>query len=197
MELPHETIEKKARHFIRWNPTIEMRLAQLNEMANFAGHFNPEWKTENMIVKATDLFAALEKEGAQYLVMGGFAAIIYGVPRLTIDVDLFIEGSDENISQVIDALIALGSEQAKVFKSLNSTIVTFIEFDDLPVKTDIMVKVPGVKWDNAWANRTQQIYQDQPFTSISREDLITAKRAAGRPQDLEDVRALEIAADKK
>lgn len=191
MELPHETIEKKALHFVRWNPTAEMRLIQLNEMANFANHFNPQWKIENMILKATNLFAALEKEEAKYLVIGGLAAIMYGVPRSTLDVALFIEGSDENIGRVIDALIALGSEQAQIFKTLNSTIVTFIEFDDLPVKTDIMVKVPGIEWESAWQNRVLQHYQDQPFTGIARSDLIAAKRAAGRPQDLEDVRALE------
>ena len=78
---------------------------------------------------------------------------------------------------------------------VESTIVTLIEFDDLPLKTDLMVKVPGLVWENAWQNRRRQAYQDQPFYVISRADLIIAKRAAGRWQDLEDIKALEATSD--
>jgi len=195
MVLAHETIEHKARHFIRWHPTLAARLAALNAMADWASHFNPQWKVANMIENVTTLFALLEKHGARYLVMGGFAAIIYGVPRFTNDVDLFIEGTDENIEKVISALIEFGSAQAEVFKTLNSTIVTFIEFDDSSVKTDIMVQAPGLIWETAWANRQEKSYQGQTFYAISRADLIAAKRAAGRWQDLEDVKALEATHD--
>ena len=82
MILEHETIERKAHHFTHWYSTTEMRLDQLNEMANFAAHFNPQWKVGNMITNATNLFTLLEQHQVRYLVMGGFAAVIYGVPRL-------------------------------------------------------------------------------------------------------------------
>lgn len=58
-----------------------------------------------------------------------------------------------------------------------------------------MVDVPGLAWAWAWANQVQQSYQGQPFTSISRADLITAKLAARCPLDLEVVRALEAISD--
>ncbi|MBV7329931.1 hypothetical protein KFU94_17145 [Chloroflexi bacterium TSY] len=195
MELEHETIERKARHFVRWYQTTEQRLTQLNEIGNWAAHFNPQWKVKNMIHNAKDIFAALGRQNAGYLVMGGFAAIMYGVPRFTNDVVLFIEGTDKNIERVVNAFIELGSSQAQIFKTMNSTIVTFIEFDDLPIKTDVMVKVPGLEWESAWQNRVEQCYQEQPFFAMSRADLITAKRTAGRWQDLEDVKALEAVSD--
>lgn len=93
-----ETIESAARHFVRWHPTAETRLQQLEEMANFAGHFNPQWKTTNMVSNATNLFAALERDGVRYLVIGGFAANIYGVPRFTYDVDIYVENKPDNIT---------------------------------------------------------------------------------------------------
>jgi hypothetical protein len=37
-----------------------------------------------------------------------------------------------------------------------------------------------------------RLYQDQPFFVLAKPDLIAAKRAAGRPVDLEDVRILEL-----
>lgn len=40
-------------------------------------------------------------------------------------------------------------------------------------------------------------YEGQSFYVVSRGDLIASKRAAGRPRDLEDVRALESGDAKK
>ena len=188
---PSETIERKARHFVRWHPTTEARLQQLDEMATFAGHFNPQWKTTNMVSNATHLFAALEQHNVRYLVIGGFAATIFGVPRFTYDVDIFVENTRENIDALLTALVELGSDLAAIAKGMNPTFVTLVEFDDLPVKTDVFVNVPGIGWEVAWANRVSQSYQGQRFYTVARADLIKAKRAAGRWQDLEDVKALE------
>lgn len=191
---PHETIEQKARHFVAWQPTSAHRLAQLQAMGTWASHFNPQWKVKDMVTQAVELFAALERQQAHYLVMGGFAAVMYGVPRFTVDVNLFVDDSHENIHRIMAALIELGSAQAETFVQLKSTLVTFIEIDDLPLKTDLMVQTPGLTWEKTWANRQRQTYQEQPFYVISRADLITAKRAVGRWQDLEDVKALEATA---
>lgn len=192
---PQESIERKARHFVRWNPTTQARLDQLAQMADFAGHFNAQWKSTNMVHNATTLFAALERHRARYLVIGGFAANIYGVPRFTYDVDLFIENSPENIATVLDALIELGSDLAQIAKATGGHLVTILEIDDLPVKTDLLVNVPGLTWEAAWQNRVLQTYKDQQFYTVARADLIRAKRAAGRFQDLEDVKALEATDD--
>ncbi|MEM7531443.1 MAG: hypothetical protein AAF639_04650 [Chloroflexota bacterium] len=48
---------------------------------------------------------------------------------------------------------------------------TFMEFDDWPVKTDVMVKVLGIEWQLGWNNRERQSYQEQQFYAISCEDL--------------------------
>lgn len=192
---PHETIEGKARHFVRWHPTAEARLQQLEEMATFAGHFNPQWKTTNMVSNATRLFAALEQHHVRYLVVGGFAATIFGVPRFTYDVDIFVENTPENIDALLTALVELGSDMASIVKGMNPTFVTIVEFDDLPVKTDVLVNVPGLVWAEAWTNRVPQSYQGQTFYTVSRTDLIKAKRATARWQDLEDVKALEATAE--
>lgn len=192
---PSETIERKARHFVHWYPTTEARLQQVEALANFAGNFNPQWKTTNMVSHATNLFAALERHGVRYLVIGGFAANIYGVPRFTYDVDIFVENTQTNIDAMLTALVELGSAMAEIVKGMNPTFVTIVEFDDLPVKTDVLVNAPGLVWEEAWANRVPQSYQGQAFYTVSRTDLIKAKRAAGRWQDLEDVKALEATAE--
>jgi hypothetical protein len=51
----------------------------------------------------------------------------------------------------------------------------------------------GVTFDEAWPRRAVVSLWGQPVPVIGREDLIASKRAAGRPQDLADIVALERA----
>lgn len=55
-----------------------------------------------------------------------------------------------------------------------------------PVRVDILMGIPGIKFTEAWERRLEIDFGDLPVTFISRQDLITAKRASGRPQDLLD-----------
>lgn len=67
-----------------------------------------------------------------------------------------------------------------------------------PVGVDILTAIPGVEFDAAWARRVEAVFDEETnlrATCISREDLLTAKRAAGRRQDLADIEAMEKAAD--
>ncbi|SPF51519.1 hypothetical protein SBA4_4670018 [Candidatus Sulfopaludibacter sp. SbA4] len=66
-----------------------------------------------------------------------------------------------------------------------------------PVGVDILTAIPGVEFDTAWARRVEEVFDEQTnlrANFISREDLLAAKRAAGRPQDLADIEAIEKAA---
>jgi hypothetical protein len=45
-----------------------------------------------MLNRLQDVFSSFEKHKVRYLVIGGIAAILYGVPRATIDVQTFTPG---------------------------------------------------------------------------------------------------------
>ena len=73
----------------------------------------------------------------------------------------------------------------------------FFRMGHAPVMVDILPEISGVDFDRAWQNRVQAVIDPQSglmASFISSEDLIAAKRAAGRPQDLADVAALLKAA---
>lgn len=55
-----------------------------------------------------------------------------------------------------------------------------------PVCVDILMGIPGLQFDEAWERRNQVVFDQLPVNFISKDDLITAKRAAGRPQDIID-----------
>ena len=62
-----------------------------------------------------------------------------------------------------------------------------------PNRIDIMMGIPGVEFPSAWENRVETEIDGVTIYYISRDDLLTAKRASGRDQDLLDVKALEEA----
>ena len=59
-----------------------------------------------------------------------------------------------------------------------------------PSRVDILMGIPGVSFEPAWQRRMEVDFDGLLVPFISREDLIEAKRASGRPQDLLDVESL-------
>jgi len=68
-----------------------------------------------------------------------------------------------------------------------------------PVGVDILTEIAGVDFDTAWARRVEAVIDSSGLKTsfISREDLIAAKLASGRPQDLADVDAIRKAQESK
>jgi len=59
-----------------------------------------------------------------------------------------------------------------------------------PVAVDILSEIPGVDFDAAWDRRVEDVIDQATGTTatfLSRDDLIAAKLASGRRQDLADV----------
>ncbi len=51
-----------------------------------------------------NVFASLNAHDVRYVVIGGIAAVLYGVPRATFDLDLLIQATPENAAKLLDAL---------------------------------------------------------------------------------------------
>jgi hypothetical protein len=46
----------------------------------------------------------LTREGVEYILIGGFAVILYGLPRTTQDIDIIVKPDKENITRLKNAL---------------------------------------------------------------------------------------------
>ncbi len=64
-------------------------------------------------------------------------------------------------------------------------------FED-KVRIDVQTSTPGLVFQDAWNRKKTMDYQGQKFYVVSKKDLISSKKAAGRSVDLEDVRLLEL-----
>lgn len=138
-----------------------------------------------------DVFASLQRHEVEYLVIGGIAAVLHGVPRATFDLDLLIKPTPANASRLLEALLEarLGTASLITADELLAQEITI--FKDR-VRVDVQTSTPGLVFEDAWLRRETMDYQGQQFHVASRDDLIASKRAAGRPVDLEDVRLLEL-----
>jgi radical SAM superfamily enzyme with C-terminal helix-hairpin-helix motif len=61
-----------------------------------------------MIDKLTRLVEVFHKHGVRYLFIGKGAAILYGYPGTTQDIDIFPKKSEENCKNLVEALIRYG-----------------------------------------------------------------------------------------
>lgn len=58
-----------------------------------------------MLDRLQAVFESFQRHEVKYVVIGGIAAILYGVPRATFDLDILIEASPENAQKLLDALL--------------------------------------------------------------------------------------------
>lgn len=135
-------------------------------------------------------FSALLKSfngrGVRYMVIGGYAVVQYAEPRFTKGLDLWISTDTDNAKLVYQALLEFGAPLVNMTPQDFAEEGYFYQMGVPPVRVDIMMGIPGVSFDDAYQRRVVVNFDDLPVTFISREDLIQAKLASGRPQDLID-----------
>ena len=144
-----------------------------------------------MLNRLQDVFKFFQQHEVRYMVIGGVASVLYGVPRATFDLDILIEATTENAQRLLAALMEAGFGTATMTNATDIVEHEITVFNDR-VRIDVQTSTPGVSFQDAWRRRKTLNYQGQDFFVLSREDLIANKRASGRKVDLEDVRLLEL-----
>ena len=142
-----------------------------------------------MLDQLQSVFASFQKNDVKYVVIGGIAAVLYGVPRATFDLDVLIEPTKENADRLLRAVIEAGLSTASLTSPddiLSNEITIFTD----RIRLDVQTSTPGIEFEGAWRRRVTMNYKGQALEVVSLSDLIASKRASGRDVDLEDVRIL-------
>lgn len=134
----------------------------------------------------SDLLRIFNDNNVRYLVIGGYALIQYAEPRFTKDLDLWVSTDPENAKAVYRALGEFGAPLADLAESDFSEDGYFYQMGMPPVRVDILMGIPGVTFEEAWTRRNVVDFGGLTISFISKQDLIVAKLAAGRPQDIID-----------
>jgi len=149
-----------------------------------------------MLNRLKDVFRCFQQNEVKYVVIGGIASVLHGIPRATFDLDILIEATNENARRLLTALESAGFGTATMTNTEDVLANEITVFNDR-VRLDVQIRTPGVSFQDAWNRRKTITYKGQKFFILSKEDLISSKRACGRDVDMEDVRLLELPNDEQ
>ena len=144
-----------------------------------------------------DLLKILLESGVRFLIVGGYAVIRYTEPRYTKDLDILISPTIENAQRTFAALKKFGAPLLNLKVEDLTVEGNFFQIGVAPNRVDIIVAIPGIDFEQAFARCEHMRINSLSVPVIARDDLIQAKLAAGRPQDLVDAGALTKAKLKK
>jgi len=145
------------------------------------------------------LIDSLERHRVKYAIVGGYALALHGAVRGTVDVDLVLKISRTNYQKAEKALLELGltsrlpvgADEVINFReeyilNRNMTAWNFTNPQNPTQAVDIII---AQDLSRMKVNRIK--IGKRIFPVVSVRDLIIMKRKSGRPQDLQDIEALE------
>ena len=151
------------------------------------------------------LFRKLHKNNVDYMVVGGVALVLQGAVRMTADLDLMVALEEHNLTVFIDAMNEMGfkpkvpvpseafisAENRELWKQEKGMMVfSFYHPGEMFSLVDVFVYEP-IPYSEMRGRRDHKTVDDFSIPVASVQDLIKLKRIAGRPQDIEDIKALE------
>ncbi len=147
-----------------------------------------------MIPDFRDVLQELIAAGVRFLVVGAHALSAHGVPRATVDLDIWVRPDSENAQLVFDALARFGAP----LDALGVTTSDFTNPDNVaqfglpPFRIDIMTSISGVTFDVAWEERVEGKIEGVQVPIIGLQAFVQNKRASGRKKDLADIESLGL-----
>ena len=144
---------------------------------------------------SVELLAALAKvlrsRKIRWYVFGAQAAIAYGSPRMTMDVDVTVAVPTEGVRPLVEALLGKGfasrATDLEAFFARSRVVPLVHQRTRMPL--DLVVARDSLEM--AFLDRARPVdIGGLKVPMITAEDLVIAKLFAGRPRDLEDVRAV-------
>lgn len=150
------------------------------------------------------IFKEFNKKKIKYIVVGGMAVNLHGIPRATYDIDLLLYLEDKNLKKYLALLKSWGFKPkapvdimdfAKKEKRMdwirhkNMKAFNLVNPDWAIREIDIIIDSP-VNYRKAIANIKYIRLYDVDIPTISIADLISMKRKSGRLQDKDDIRHL-------
>lgn len=152
------------------------------------------------------IISALNHAGVRYAVVGGLAVNAHGFERMTHDIDLVLELKQENCSRALNALLDLGyqpaipepaesflSSEKRDFWHREKNMIVFKLWSDRHRRTpiDIFIFEPFPFEEEYERCLNVDVAEGVSARIVSLETLLTMKRDANRPQDIQDLCELE------
>jgi hypothetical protein len=131
----------------------------------------------------------LNSNQVEYILVGGYSVILHGYPRSTGDMDIWVNQTDSNYKRLKTSFLVFGLPIMPLadFTDIKNDVFSY---GRPPFGIDIMTKCKGLMFDESIQKATMVDVEGLQVNLISYHDLITAKKAAGRYKDLNDLEHL-------
>jgi predicted nucleotidyltransferase len=134
-----------------------------------------------------EFIASLEKHGARFLVVGGYAVGIHGFPRYTGDLDVFIAISRDNARRILQAFADFGFNDLGLDENDFMEEEVVVEIGREPLKIQVLTGIDGVSFDECYAERISVVVDGHQIPFIGFESLLKNKAASPRAKDQIDL----------
>ena len=140
-----------------------------------------------------EFLSALNSNKVRYILVGGYSVILHGYSRTTGDMDLWVERSKENYLHIKQAFEQFGMPVFDMTEDnfMHHPVWDVFTFGIPPVAIDLMVKMEGFSFHEIYERAIIFKDEDLEVNVIHKNDLIEAKKKAGRPKDLDDLENLQ------
>ena len=132
--------------------------------------------------------SALNHYAVDYIVICSEAVAFHGVPRFSLDFDVFVRPTAVNLFRVKAAFEACGIESvASIDPETWARSRELFRIGEAPLQIVVLLQISGVDYHAASSDAVEGAYGDVPVRFLGRSTLVTNKKASGRPKDLADV----------
>jgi hypothetical protein len=152
-----------------------------------------------------ELYKSLQDHKVRYLLCGGLAINMYGVPRSTADMDIILELTEENISLFLKAitnfgyknalpvsLLELADENKRKMLVQERNLIAFSFYSTIYqfITLDVLIDMP-FSFSELWQRKQIRKTKITEVLLVSVEDLVALKTYSNREQDILDIASLK------
>ncbi|HLE08584.1 MAG TPA: DUF6036 family nucleotidyltransferase [Thermodesulfobacteriota bacterium] len=150
------------------------------------------------------IFKRLNEKEIRYIVVGGLAVNLYGIPRMTYDIDLLLDLEDKNIEKFLRLVKGWGfrpkvpvdimdfakkDKREGWIKNKNMKAFNLVNPEWAISEIDIVIDAP-VGYKDGYGSVKHIVLQGVSIPLVSVGDLIKMKQKSKRQQDIADIRYL-------
>lgn len=141
-----------------------------------------------------EFIQCFEDQEVEYLLVGGIAVILYGYERVTGDVDIWVNRTEDNFLKIEKAFHQFGMPLfgMTLERFLNTENEVF-RFGKRPNAIDLMVELKGLKFESCYGLRKRFTDNHLEMNVLHINHLREAKLHSNRFKDLDDLENLPFA----
>jgi len=153
-----------------------------------------------------EILKEFQRQKVKYILVGGMAFNLLGGQRNTLDMDILVEMTDENLKKIVKILkkagyhvkqpvdpvmIADAKTRKDWIENKNMKAFNFYKNEKSYEEVDIVIDSP-VNFKNAIKNALKVKIKGLSLIILSPKDFVKMKKVSGRDKDLKDIEDLKL-----